>query len=157
MKKSTFVIMILFITWNTSWGVQDENLFIDGHNWEQMGDAATRWIAKVCYLKGLAEGSGAKLIAVYDGFSKEYKGDYARAISKVDSLISNNRYDCDLSNTTLDQVMEGIDEIYKDYANKHIPVFAIATLVTQRITGKIKEEDIPQKLEELRSIKWLTK
>lgn len=53
---------------------------------------------------------------------------------------------------TLEQLIEGIDELYKDYANKRIPITRIAVLVYNRIRGSILLDDLEKELRILRVI-----
>jgi len=65
-----------------------------------------------------------------------------------------NIYFPELGGAQFGQIVSGVDELYKDYANKHIPIFAIATLVQKRITGEIKINEVEPVLQKLRKTDW---
>lgn len=54
------------------------------------------------------------------------------------------------------QMKEGIDEFYRDYANRDIPVFMLLPFVCKRVKGEINQDSIEKELQKLRaeSLKW---
>lgn len=48
------------------------------------------------------------------------------------------------------QMIDGVDEFYKDYANKDIPVFMLMPLVCKSVKGEVLQETIENELLKLR-------
>ena len=47
--------------------------------------------------------------------------------------------------------MDGVDEIYKDFSNKHILVQSLIPLVCKKVRGEISKEDMEKELQQLRA------
>jgi len=124
---------------------------LNGFNWIELGNKDMNKALKGAYLRGVFEGANANLEMLMDAGLLEINDEETNEkISKMDL----SPYYVDLSASPLGQIVDGIDELYKDYANRHIPVFAIANLVNRRIRGKVSDLDFPKDLEKLRAVKW---
>jgi hypothetical protein len=125
--------------------------FVDGNVWQGLGDSQEALKEKIAFINGLQQGSQA--IAFY----------MATRASKASKSISQSLYlavyeniqDFDLTGTPYDQIVKGVGQLYKDDANKGIPVFAIANLANKRIRGLVTEEEVSEELSWLRSRKWI--
>lgn len=63
--------------------------------------------------------------------------------SKVyDDILTVLKITIDIERVTYGQFQDGITEIYKDYANKKIPVHELIPLVSRRVKGEISKEEI---------------
>ncbi len=150
MKKAAyFLLSILIISANLT---SQESGYFDGKDWGKFTGAG--WMVKAGYLRGLQEGQATQM-NIIAGFlfllDKEKAVDNLLKLGDISKL---NPYTIDLAPVNIEQLITGIDELYKDYANQHIPIFAIATLVKKRIAGEIREEDIGPRLQKLRAFSF---
>ncbi|MGB8952379.1 MAG: hypothetical protein WCC06_06915 [Candidatus Aminicenantales bacterium] len=50
-----------------------------------------------------------------------------------------------------EQMIDGVDEFYKYYANKNIPIFALASVACRRVLEELDQNGVDQELKRLRS------
>lgn len=60
------------------------------------------------------------------------------------------RLSYDIAGVRFGQLVDGTDEVYRDYANKHIPIYEILPLVAQRARGEIDNKKMESRLQSLR-------
>jgi len=152
MKKTilTFILMVALICSGLI-GQNGGSSALNGFNWIELGNKDMNKGLKGAYLRGVFEGANANLKMLMDaGLIETNDEETNEKISKMDL----SPYYVDLSASPLGQIVDGVDELYRDYANRHIPVFAIANLVNRRIRGKVSDLDFPKDLEKLRAVKW---
>ena len=150
-KEVCFALLVFIIT--AGLFCQEKPTYLNGNDWEKFGKTDSRM--KIGYLMGLAEGGAThtNLIAGYFYFLDKEKG--VDNYFKLSAYSEKNLYEVDISGAAYGQIADGVDEFFKDYANRHIPIFAVATLVAKRITGKIREEDIGPYIQQLRAFKFI--
>jgi hypothetical protein len=123
-------------------------LFWDGDDWNKAINQAGISI-KVGYLIGLYHGQIASSNNIYDALEQDYsweKDTIARLMTDI------NRYsDLSLGGAKWADVILGIDKYYQDSANKRIPVFSIATLVSRELRGELSQAEATAALLQLRS------
>ena len=149
MKKQCRFIVVVFIISTGLFGQEksEQGKYCDGWEWEKYSLAM-----KVGYLWGVADGCGAT-VNLFTRYIAKHS--LTKGFLEFIEFTKTDYYRIDIGGPTCAQVVEGIDELYKDYANKHIPIFAIGTLVVDRISGRIQQEEIESYLRELRGIKFL--
>ena len=154
MRNLLLGIIIIFVAVDMGlYGQARQPVLLDGNKWIEMGKIDNAAFLKLMYLKGLYDGLGG--VAHY--LTERSPRIFAKQedLSKVLAVLGE---DFNLGgSSSLAQIVDGIEEIYKDYANKMIPVFAIASLVNKRILGRISDQDFDGELVHLRSITWPTK
>lgn len=150
-KEVCFALLVFIIT--AGLFCQEKPIYRNGNDWEKFGKADS--MMKIAYLMGLEEGR----VAAYN-LTSGFLGllDKEKSIDNVIKFFDFSRknfYEVDISGAAYGQIADGVDELFKDYANRHIPIFAVATLVAKRITGKIREEDIGPYIQQLRAFKFI--
>jgi hypothetical protein len=154
-KKKFFVpIMIIFMGIGL-FGQEGIGKYEDGNDWLKYSEGM-----KTGFIMGLSEGATATSNLAVGFIALITKG--AEESQKLQSKLTDrfyklkeSIYGVNVYEAQRGQIISGVDELYKDYANLHIPIFAIATLVAKRIKGEINEENVGEYLKELRAAKFL--
>jgi len=147
MKIKAFIILGILLIFSICLICQ-EKLFRNAYDWEKYDLKE-----KVFFLVGLNQGSFAEDFSYRQVLLLKYQWQKDK-MEELITLKTKSYFFIDIGGANNEQIIAGIDELYKDYANKNIPIFAVATLVTKRITGKIKTEDVEKELSKLRTAKW---
>ena len=152
MKKKVFVIIAALLVANVYLVCQDKRIYGNGYDWEKL-DQNAKWF--VVY--GLNRIILANTLYYYEPYDQapvvRYQGQKVYYFWSK-KLTPQQAFNVEVSHVSYFRLMEGIDELYKDYANKNIPIFAIATLAAKKITGKIKTEDVEKELQRLKAVEW---
>ena len=125
----------------------------DGYYWEERNE-----LEKLLFLDGFIYGVDKVREFVLTGWvidiangqlrgGEEEKKRLAQVAAKAYSWIG-EYYDC--HNIPYGQIVNGIDDIYKDYANKRVELHLVIKLVTDKIKGRIDEKGMEQRLVSLR-------
>lgn len=123
----------------------------DGYYWEERSE-----LEKLLFLDGFIYGidkaSGIVLSGgVLDIAKGQLRGEEIERLGQIAAKAYswiNEFYDC--HNIPYGEIMNGIDNIYKDFANKRIWLHFIIKLVTDKIKGKIDEKGVEKRLVLLR-------
>jgi len=153
MKKKAFVIIAVLLVANVYLVCQDKRIYGNGYDWEKL-DQNAKWFVVYGLYKSILADNTLYYYQPYDQapvVKIQGKKVYYFWSKK---LTPQQAFNVEVSQVSYFRLMEGIDELYKDYANKNIPVFAVATLATKRIAGKIKTEDVEKELQRLRTVEW---
>lgn len=102
---------------------------------------------KIAFVMGMVDGAIASFCSIVDV-------KMVKSADEVISRLAKSTYYCQVRGGTYEQIIEGLDDFYKDFANKHIPVFALATLVRQKIDGSLSDAQVAEKLQKLRAQEW---
>jgi hypothetical protein len=133
----------------------------DGFDWETLNSSEDTSM-KLGYIIGFIQGhkhGGDKIWATLvlefvkergNDPKSEYFEQKKKIISEIQVMLLLDDF---MRGVTMGQIKDGIDEFYRDYANKLIPVFHLADLACQKARGKISQDDIEKKLIELRKSK----
>jgi hypothetical protein len=126
---------------------QEKKVFWDDDEWKGADISM-----KLGYLSGLEQGD----IIGGRGIIIALREKYAWTDEKLNELIDSSLGNLDpdelrWNGATKGQMRLGIDGFYKDYANKKIPVYALASLVCKRVRGEISEEGVGEELLRLRA------
>jgi len=149
MKKRFSMVLITLIVLSPSLHGQENYHFMDGYDWQKFGNAEDAMIIKAFFLKGIAEGS----MGTYMNIFETMKYDDTR-YRELLNLMKSGIWHIDVSGTTYSRLAEAVEDVYKDYANKRIPVFLIASLASRRLSGQISDQDYFNRLEKLRAFQW---
>jgi hypothetical protein len=118
---------------------------INGNTWINIS-----LIEKAAYIKGYNDGTQMGVISTYRGLNA------GRVLYKVFSDEEIAKYEDALTETlctvsfTSEQIVGGIDELYKDFANQSIPVPLIIPVVGRRLRGELGIDGLEKELQELR-------
>jgi len=155
MKKKAFAIIAALLLANVHLVCQDKRMFGNGCDWEKF-DLTAKWF--VVY--GICRDASVDTlfynqtpVDTYQWQVDHYRLQNNRVLL-YRSSISRQAFNVEADKPNFFRVVEGIDEFYKDHANKNIPIFAAGTLAAKRATGKIKTEDIEKELQRLRTVEW---
>lgn len=148
MKKIllSFLILFIFITYTGYIKSFDE---LDNFLKEQNG---YRWLeksssSKLNFVEGFITGiqSAIENIEFWERISDNNKEE-----ELLNAVISDIVSDYYLGGVTFGQFREGINEIYKNYANKQIPVHKLFRYVSKKVRGEMDDEQIEKGLQLLR-------
>jgi hypothetical protein len=139
-KRSSFLLIFLIASGMGLYAQKEGKSFLDGSSWISLSAGE-----KVLLLKGANEGCVSFYMSI---------GLTCSDAKRIFDRIEKSPYYIDVSGAPFGQISEGIDELYKDYANKHVPALALGTLVAKRIRGKLNEQEFSNGLQNLRSTKW---
>lgn len=125
-------------------GNESKNPWLDGDDWEMMDVAM-----KLGYVQGLQH---ASMQSVYECVAYLRKNRILDEIG-IDKMIKS------VNDTTLiypvgatfGQMIEGVDELYKDYANKKIASYALMSVVCKRASGELDNAGFERHLVNLRT------
>lgn len=152
MKKFNLILFILYFLLIS--GIvysklsEKTDVFIDGYDWEQVTLGF-----KGGYVRGFHGGvlTGANvLLRTFNKAGRLHKFMTNEELTEAMNLVG---ADIGLSGIEIRQVIEGIDEIYKEYSNKKIFVFLLIPYINKKIRGVINTEDMEKKLQELRKVR----
>jgi hypothetical protein len=150
MRKLTSAILLfglIFVSESTL--AQQKKAFWDGYEWERITGQEGEFI-RLGYLIGLGDGQKSTNYLLAGSLADKYSMTFIKMLELNESFLKSN--DCYIPcMASYGQLIEGINEIYKDYANKHIPVFALVSLVCKRTAGEIDLLGIEKELERLRA------
>ncbi len=149
MTKKRNAIILVILCAGILFSQEKIKIYFDGAEWEKFGKAEGGWgqILKASYLNGFGEGRMEGVLYAISVLEKSNIGK-----TTLDILIKNILFGGDYTGPGVPygQIIEGIDAIYSDYANKKIPVYKIAALASRKARGEISEGDIEKQLMELR-------
>lgn len=125
----------------------------DGHWWQGLSQDQ-----KIFYVVGVFDGTdyfspiltAASLVAMAKPGTKEYDPHRAEIVKSV-SVSAIRRVNENLRGVTSEQVVAGIDDMYKDYKNMSIPIIGVMFVVIKSIKGA-SEADVREMLEARRSM-----
>ena len=137
MKRLCLVVFLCVL----SIGLRGQSIR-SGEDWESFPKNM-----KIAFVMGMVDGAVASYCSIVDV-------KMANSVDQIISKVAKSPYYCQVRGDTYDQIIEGLDEFYKDFANKHIPIFALATLVRQRIDGSLSDKQVAEKLQKLRAQEW---
>jgi len=153
MNKKLLVIIAALLVANVHLVSQDKRIYGNGYDWEKL-DQTAKWFVVYGLYKSILADNTLYYNQVYNQAPVvRYQGQKVYYLWSK-KLTPQQAFNVEVGQVSYFRLMEGIDELYKDYANKNIPVFAVATLAAKRITGKIKTEDVEKELQRLRAIEW---
>jgi len=147
MRKIQIIILTICFFYGTSGFTQKKLEEYNGYWWEGMNT-----VEKFRFLEGYTYCFACVEIAILakpavDVLTKKEK----RVKTKEEFDVLFYLYDSfNFSNVSYGEFIDGIDNIYKDYANKRIPVMQIIILVAARVKGKINNEELELRLVGLR-------
>jgi len=145
MKNAIFLILFfLFCISLIALQTLEKKLWVDGYKWEEVDDQLWR----LGYLEGLGHGN----ILTMSELVTYVRESGLLTEDQIQTMVSSygDRSDIYLVGATYGQVMDGVNELYKDYANKKIPVHCLATIVCKRVRGELDIEDMERELQRLR-------
>jgi len=153
MNKKLLVILAALLVANVHLVSQDKRIYGNGYDWEKLDQNAKWFVVYGLYKSILADNTlyynqvyNQAPVVKYQGQKVYYFWSY--------KLTPQQAFNVEAGQASYFTLMEGIDGLYKDYANKNIPIFAIGKLASKKIAGKIKTEDIEKELQRLRAIEW---
>lgn len=155
MKKKAFVIIAALLVTNVHLVCQDKRMFGNGYDWEKF-DLTAKWF--VVY--GICRDASVDTLYYNQTPVDNYQWQVDHYRWRNDRILvfkkfkSKQVFNVEADKPNYFRVLEGIDEFYKEHANKYIPIFAVATLAAKKATGNIKAEDIEKELQRLRAIEW---
>ena len=152
MKKFIVPIMIIFMGIGLC-GQEGIGKYEDGNNWLKYNEGM-----KLGFIMGLGDGTSATtniILGLINILTKGGTKERERELVELYFKLQNSIYGVNVYKAQRGQIISGVDELYKDYANLHIPIFAMATLVAKRIRGEINKENVEEYLKELRAAKFL--
>lgn len=147
MKHIVFSFLLFFFFVNNCISQEDIDVtwphYINAYVWEKWtNDVKFGYV--VALLHGYLLGNREVIQIIQDDkLLKEEK--ISQILSKTKGSVT---YCCMM--VRYGQMIEGIDEFYKDYANKDIPVFMLMPLACKRVKGEISQEAIENELQKLR-------
>ena len=153
MNKKLLVILAALLVANVHLVSQDKRIYGNAYDWEKL-DQTAKWFVVYGLYKSILADNTLYYNQVYNQAPVvRYQGQKVYYLWSK-KLTPQQAFNVEVGQVSYFRLMEGIDELYKDYANKNIPIFAIGKLASKRITGKIKTEDIEKELQRLRAIEW---
>lgn len=137
-----FIILILLCVNSITQRQQKPKIGFNGYDWEEF-DTPT----KLGYFPGLQHGF---LVATREFIREVRKHQLLTEdeIQKIKEAFEKKFY---FWGATYGQMVEGVDELYKDYSNKTITIHSLVTLVCKRVGGKLSSEDMEKELQKLRA------
>lgn len=122
--------------------------FLDGNYWSQIGNlkSVDAKFAKLMFVTGLIETSQTQVACILRGKSPGIKDAFLNSM-KADALFIG-----EVKVGITDQMISGLDEVYRDHANKHLPIVGVLSLVVKKIQGEIGEQEFADVLRKLRAI-----
>jgi len=158
-KNITLSLLLIFLIFVLELSSEiEEKAYYDGYDWE-------KWSFEIRfgYIIGIGEGIGNSL-AIYKSVKnlvlekleliEKLGGDKPIIDLARDNIKIYDKYvnPMDITNIKYIQIIDGINSIYKDYANKNISIIDILPLVLKRIKGEITKEELEKELKQIRSV-----
>ena len=148
-EKLVVCIFNLFILiYSNAQFLQVENLVLDNYNsftWKELNNNE-----KSGFVQGFAVGvlSSFRIASMRSENAIKFgMEDEAKGSKEVADAIT---YNLNVFNIPFGQLITGLNEFYKDYANLKIPIFLSIDFVGDRITGKINDNEAQERLLQLR-------
>jgi len=139
----TLIVLTVFpffnYTFSQDTGVDFE---VNGYVWQDFSEDI-----KLGYISGICHGS-IHAIGEYNRIIRKQGLLTEQSIKKLLKL-HNRKYD--FYGATNGQVLEGVNEVYKDYSNKMIAVHNIMNLVFKKIRGELGTEELEKEFQKLRA------
>ena len=153
MRSLLQFMLCFFLIGSGLFGQSNRDVLMRGEGWRSLGDDGTARTIKCIYLLGLHDGALSQFLAI----ATESTGADSKERHELIDKANKSPLNLELVGTSFEQLADGVDDLYRDYANRHIPVLVIATLVNKRIRGIISDQEVPAELAKLRSYQWPTR
>ena len=146
MNKTIVLILIVLISGTALFAQSRSAAYLNGSDWQSSGNETFASGMKLGLLMGILEGTKVSETILFRILPNE------TASKIVNTLRSSPEFD--LVGTPYAQILDGVDELYQDPANRRIPLFLIATLANRKIKGLADDQSIAETLQKLRAIDW---
>lgn len=147
-RQSSLFLIFTFLAISLVWAQGDSQVtwpdWVNAYTWDKW-DFNTRYGYILGFLHGNLRGTRLIIETIQD---KKLLTD--EQVIQVLNASHKNSPSVIAGGTRFIQMMDGISEFHKDYANKDIPVFMLLPVVCKRVKGEIKQEDIEKELKKLR-------
>ena len=148
-RKWAFIVL-LAVTLNILMaGQTSTSSYSDGNFWRSINNLSSprdTILIKTAFIRGLLEGSQSQILII----KADMPGDIAKIF--IEEMEKNPLFIGRFTGA-VEQVVNGVEDVYKDYANLNIPVFGIVGVVIKRITGTISDQEATEILQNLRA-RW---
>ena len=149
---ATLVLLFLILTRFSAGQISESTYFsIDGNFWKEVEDvdkSRSVPITKAALISGIILGSKSQVLGIKVALGED------SATILLKSMDENPLCIGDIGKIDSGQLLEGVDKVYKDYANTKLPVIVVIALVSKRIKGKIGDQEYSTLLQKMRGTDW---